>query len=87
MWFFRDPGFMPGYAVIFPETKFPDDGTVAMLMASLLFVLPGERPEFLGGGGASEDEEEGGEVLNCFGGEITKKNVNYLNLTIGLLGY
>merc|ERR1739838_429267 len=31
-----------------------------MLMASLLFVLPGERPEFLGGG-ANEDEEEGGE--------------------------
>lgn len=47
LWFFRKPGFMPGYAQLFPQEEFLDDGTIAMTMAFLLFVLPGQRPSFL----------------------------------------
>uniref|UniRef100_H2Z9I1 Citrate transporter-like domain-containing protein n=1 Tax=Ciona savignyi TaxID=51511 RepID=H2Z9I1_CIOSA len=43
LWFFRDPGFMPGWSVVFKE-DFVDDGTVAMTMAFFLFFLPSERP-------------------------------------------
>uniref|UniRef100_H2Z9I3 Citrate transporter-like domain-containing protein n=1 Tax=Ciona savignyi TaxID=51511 RepID=H2Z9I3_CIOSA len=46
LWFFRDPGFMPGWSVVFKE-DFVDDGTVAMTMAFFLFFLPSERPSFL----------------------------------------
>jgi len=47
LWFFREPGFMPGYAIIFPEPEYVKDGTVAMTVAFLLFILPGSKPEFL----------------------------------------
>lgn len=58
LWFFREPGFMPGYALLFPESDFPSDGTVAMTMAFLLFVLPAERPHFLRSTEEQEEEEE-----------------------------
>jgi len=47
LWFFREPGFMPGYAIIFPEPEYVKDGTVAMTVAFFLFILPGSKPEFL----------------------------------------
>ncbi|XP_076817772.1 solute carrier family 13 member 2-like isoform X3 [Clavelina lepadiformis] len=53
LWFFRKPGFMPGWGVIFLD-GYVSDGTVAITMAFLLFLLPKERPEFLK---YSEDQE------------------------------
>ncbi|XP_076817774.1 Na(+)/citrate cotransporter-like isoform X1 [Clavelina lepadiformis] len=46
LWFFREPGFMPGWAMLFEE-GYVDDGTVAIGMASLLFFLPDVKPMFL----------------------------------------
>jgi len=48
LWFFRAPGFMPGWDVFFVE-DFMDDGTVAIFMALTLFFLPEEKPMFLRG--------------------------------------
>ncbi|XP_039252177.2 Na(+)/citrate cotransporter-like [Styela clava] len=47
LWFFRDPGFIPGWSVLFKD-GYVSDGTVAMTMACLLFFLPSKRPTFLG---------------------------------------
>lgn len=47
LWFFREPGFMPGWSVLFKD-EFVSDGTVAITMATLLFILPSRRPTFLG---------------------------------------
>lgn len=48
LWIFRvefDLGILkiPGWSVIFPEMKFIDDGTIAITMALLLFILPSSR--------------------------------------------
>nr|BAH24015.1 sulfate transporter [Ascidia sydneiensis samea] len=43
LWFFREPGFMPGWAVIFPK-GYVTDGTVAVAMSFLLFILPSKKP-------------------------------------------
>uniref|UniRef100_H2Y369 Uncharacterized protein n=1 Tax=Ciona intestinalis TaxID=7719 RepID=H2Y369_CIOIN len=56
LWFFRDPGFMPGWSILFEE-DYVDDGTVAMTMAFLLFVLPSERPSFLHSVSTMESDE------------------------------
>jgi len=45
-WFFRKPGFITGWSVLFPD-GYITDGTVAMAVAILLFALPRERPGFL----------------------------------------
>lgn len=45
LWFFREPGYMPGWSVLFKE-DYVSDGTVAMTMASLLFILPVVKPNF-----------------------------------------
>uniref|UniRef100_H2YTW2 Uncharacterized protein n=1 Tax=Ciona savignyi TaxID=51511 RepID=H2YTW2_CIOSA len=45
LWFFRKPGFMPGWGQLFNGNV--SDGTVAMTMSFILFMLPRERPEFL----------------------------------------
>jgi len=43
---------MPGWSVIFKD-DYMDDGTVAIAMATLLFVLPSEQPMFLSTAGES----------------------------------
>ena len=43
LWFFRKPGFMPGWTEIFPEPSFITDGVPALLIATILFILPAER--------------------------------------------
>uniref|UniRef100_H2YTW3 Citrate transporter-like domain-containing protein n=1 Tax=Ciona savignyi TaxID=51511 RepID=H2YTW3_CIOSA len=43
LWFFRKPGFMPGWGQLFNGNV--SDGTVAMTMSFILFMLPRERPE------------------------------------------
>uniref|UniRef100_A0A4W5NSE7 Solute carrier family 13 member 2 n=1 Tax=Hucho hucho TaxID=62062 RepID=A0A4W5NSE7_9TELE len=54
LWFTREPGFMPGWAtVLFNKDKpYVTDGTVAMLMSTLFFVIPSQLPRC---GGYSED--------------------------------
>jgi len=42
LWFFREPGFMPGWGQLFDD--YVADGTVATAMGFLLCVLPRERP-------------------------------------------
>lgn len=48
LWFFREPGFMPGWGGLFKD-DFMDDGTVSIFMALTLFFLPEEKPLFLRG--------------------------------------
>ncbi|CAB1348906.1 unnamed protein product [Coregonus sp. 'balchen'] len=54
LWFTREPGFMPGWAtVLFNKDKpYVTDGTVAILMSTLFFVIPSQIPRC---GGYSED--------------------------------
>ncbi|XP_046945879.1 Na(+)/citrate cotransporter isoform X4 [Lynx rufus] len=49
LWFSRDPGFMPGWVSLAweeGETKYASDATVATFVATLLFVVPSQRPQF-----------------------------------------
>uniref|UniRef100_A0A0N5B4T5 Solute carrier family 13 member 5 n=1 Tax=Strongyloides papillosus TaxID=174720 RepID=A0A0N5B4T5_STREA len=48
LWFFRRPKFMTGWSVLF-KSSFVTDGTVAMAIALLLFVLPKKNPFSEGG--------------------------------------
>uniref|UniRef100_A0A914BYB8 Uncharacterized protein n=1 Tax=Acrobeloides nanus TaxID=290746 RepID=A0A914BYB8_9BILA len=43
LWLFRQPKFIPGWGELF-EPGYVSDGTVAMGMALILFVLPAENP-------------------------------------------
>ncbi|KAJ8392160.1 hypothetical protein AAFF_G00079660 [Aldrovandia affinis] len=56
LWFTREPGFMPGWAtVLFNMDKpYVTDGTVAILMSTLFFLLPSRMPSC---SGHSEDED------------------------------
>nr|XP_009862212.1 solute carrier family 13 member 2-like [Ciona intestinalis] len=45
LWLFRKPGFITGWGQIFDGNV--SDGTTAITMSFLLFILPRERPEFL----------------------------------------
>lgn len=46
LWFTREPGFMPGWATVLfnKDAAFVTDGTVAILMSSLFFVVPSQLP-------------------------------------------
>ncbi|XP_069040416.1 solute carrier family 13 member 2 isoform X2 [Lepisosteus oculatus] len=49
LWFTREPGFIPGWATYLfnkNDEQFVTDGTVAIFMSLLLFVIPSELPEF-----------------------------------------
>lgn len=43
LWLFRDPKVIKGWGNLFPE-GFVTDGTVAIFIAVLLFILPAENP-------------------------------------------
>uniref|UniRef100_A0A671W9F4 Solute carrier family 13 member 2 n=1 Tax=Sparus aurata TaxID=8175 RepID=A0A671W9F4_SPAAU len=48
LWFTREPGFIPGWAtVLFPD-GFVSDGTTAIFMSMLFFVVPSRMPRFGG---------------------------------------
>ncbi|XP_018547329.1 solute carrier family 13 member 2 [Lates calcarifer] len=55
LWFTREPGFIDGWAtVLFNKDKaFVSDGTVAILMSMLFFVIPSQLPK-LGGYGYTD---------------------------------
>uniref|UniRef100_A0A8C6L702 Solute carrier family 13 member 2 n=1 Tax=Nothobranchius furzeri TaxID=105023 RepID=A0A8C6L702_NOTFU len=46
LWFTREPGFIPGWATVLfnKEGPFVSDGTVAIFMSSLFFVIPSRLP-------------------------------------------
>uniref|UniRef100_A0A915B8K1 Solute carrier family 13 member 5 n=2 Tax=Parascaris TaxID=6254 RepID=A0A915B8K1_PARUN len=50
LWLFREPKIIPGWSVVFPQ-RFISDGTVAMFIAFLLFVMPAENPSLPPAGG------------------------------------
>uniref|UniRef100_A0A4W5LL07 Solute carrier family 13 member 2 n=1 Tax=Hucho hucho TaxID=62062 RepID=A0A4W5LL07_9TELE len=54
LWFTREPGFMPGWATVLfnKDRPYVTDGTVAILMSTLFFVIPSQLPRC---GGYSED--------------------------------
>ncbi|XP_041750543.1 solute carrier family 13 member 2 [Coregonus clupeaformis] len=60
MWFTREPGFMPGWATVLfnKDGAFVTDGTVAILMSTLFFIIP-SRPFCYRS--AEEEEGEAGE--------------------------
>lgn len=43
LWLFRDPKVIKGWGNLFPE-GYVSDGTVAIFVAMLLFILPAENP-------------------------------------------
>uniref|UniRef100_X1YUW4 Citrate transporter-like domain-containing protein n=1 Tax=Capitella teleta TaxID=283909 RepID=X1YUW4_CAPTE len=48
LWFFRKPGFMPGYASLFPNhlsSRYITDSVPSILISFLLFVFPSEKPK------------------------------------------
>ncbi|XP_033834858.1 solute carrier family 13 member 2 [Periophthalmus magnuspinnatus] len=55
LWFTREPGFIPGWATVLfnQELSYVSDGTVAILMSMLFFVVPSQLPSF-GGYGFNE---------------------------------
>ncbi|XP_074536333.1 solute carrier family 13 member 2-like [Halichoeres trimaculatus] len=50
LWFTREPGFIPGWATVLfnKEKTYVTDGTVAILMSSLLFCIPSKLPRCSG---------------------------------------
>ncbi|XP_046876522.1 solute carrier family 13 member 2 [Hypomesus transpacificus] len=66
MWFTREPGFMPGWAtnLFNKDGQYVTDGTVAIFMSTLFFVVPSRLPRFgCCGGSQGEEVEEGGEPV------------------------
>ncbi|XP_076137615.1 solute carrier family 13 member 2-like isoform X1 [Alosa pseudoharengus] len=51
LWFTREPGFMPGWATVLfnQEKEYVTDGTVAIFMSLLFFIIPSQRPQCFGG--------------------------------------
>ena len=45
LWFFRDPGFISGWAELFGNARNVDDATAVMLIVLLLFAIP-SKPTF-----------------------------------------
>uniref|UniRef100_G3VSG3 Solute carrier family 13 member 5 n=1 Tax=Sarcophilus harrisii TaxID=9305 RepID=G3VSG3_SARHA len=49
LWLFRDPGFMPGWQSIYwdkENVSFVSDGTVAIFICILMFILPSQKFKF-----------------------------------------
>ncbi|CAG5872590.1 unnamed protein product [Menidia menidia] len=47
LWFTREPGFIPGWATVLfnKDDNFVSDGTIAILMSMLFFVIPSRLPK------------------------------------------
>ncbi|XP_032177580.1 solute carrier family 13 member 5 [Mustela erminea] len=60
LWFSRDPGFMPGWMSLAWEegkTKYVSDATAATFVATLLFVVPSQKPQFSFRGQTEEERK------------------------------
>lgn len=62
LWFTREPGFIPGWATVLfnKEVTYVSDGTVAILMSMLFFVVPSRMPKF-----GSYGFSEAGKLIKC----------------------
>ncbi|KAL7844580.1 hypothetical protein SRHO_G00231190 [Serrasalmus rhombeus] len=59
LWFSREPGFMPGWASELNRNgQFVTDGTVAILMSTLLFIIPSQLP-CISSYNAEDDHDDG----------------------------
>ena len=47
LWFFRKPGFIPGWTELFPEPSYISDGVPAIFIGFLLFLFPAEESGIL----------------------------------------
>ncbi|KAF4098278.1 solute carrier family 13 member 2 [Onychostoma macrolepis] len=74
LWFTREPGFMPGWATeLFNKNgQFVTDGTVAIFMSTLFFIIP-SRLDFSCLGSANDEHDEGAEEMEE-GGEKQKND-------------
>lgn len=45
LWFFKSPGFITGWADLYPDNNKPSDSTVAIFFSILLFIVPNTIPE------------------------------------------
>ncbi|NXF88436.1 S13A5 protein, partial [Eubucco bourcierii] len=65
LWFSRHPGFVKGWAAnLFPEgEKYITDSAPAVLIALLLFILPADRPKFIGWNASMSDPGQTEEDL------------------------
>ncbi|XP_015463940.3 solute carrier family 13 member 2 [Astyanax mexicanus] len=58
LWFTREPGFMPGWAAeLNRKGQFVTDGTVAILMSMLFFIIPSQLPLSMCNAVDNEEEE------------------------------
>ncbi|KAG9265766.1 solute carrier family 13 member 2-like [Astyanax mexicanus] len=58
LWFAREPGFMPGWAAeLNRKGQFVTDGTVAILMSMLFFIIPSQLPLSVCNAVDNEEEE------------------------------
>uniref|UniRef100_A0A3B1JFY5 Solute carrier family 13 member 2 n=1 Tax=Astyanax mexicanus TaxID=7994 RepID=A0A3B1JFY5_ASTMX len=58
LWFTREPGFMPGWAAeLNRKGQFVTDGTVAILMSMLFFIIPSQLPLSVCNAVDNEEEE------------------------------
>ncbi|KAL7853625.1 hypothetical protein AOLI_G00204690 [Acnodon oligacanthus] len=61
LWFSREPGFMPGWASELNRNgQFVTDGTVAILMSTLLFIIPSQLP-CISSYNTEDDHDDAGE--------------------------
>ncbi|XP_026717341.1 solute carrier family 13 member 5 isoform X2 [Athene cunicularia] len=65
LWFSRHPGFVKGWAArLFPEgEKYITDSAPAVFIALLLFILPANKPKFIGWNPSMSDPEQTEEEL------------------------
>ncbi|XP_073336199.1 solute carrier family 13 member 2 [Pagrus major] len=45
LWFTREPGFIPGWATVLFEKEYVSDGTTAIFMSMLFFIIPSRLPK------------------------------------------
>ncbi|XP_048023091.1 solute carrier family 13 member 2 [Megalobrama amblycephala] len=74
LWFTREPGFMPGWAtVLFNQNgQYVTDGTVAIFMSTLFFVVP-SRIDFLYSIKSHDEQDEEAEGAEQEGGAKQEK--------------
>ncbi|POI34034.1 hypothetical protein CIB84_002215 [Bambusicola thoracicus] len=65
LWFSRHPGFVKGWASrLFPEgEKYITDSAPAVFIALLLFILPANKPKFIGWNSSMSDTEQAEEDI------------------------
>jgi len=92
LWIFREPidagAFtVPGWSALFPDPRMIDDGTVAITLAALLFVIPARRGETTLLDWETARKLPWGIVLLLGGGFALAAGVEASGLTSYLAGY